>query len=223
MFAVTGNGNGVIGFGMGKGTTASGALKLAKMHASQRLLYIERCEGRTLFHNLYEEYYYTRVYAEKVPAGYGLVGHRVIKLLCQLIGIKDVYAKVEGSRNSLNVAKGFICGLLNQRDYSEIAKKKNKYVVEFRPDMKQFPLVLAEPPAQLTTEQLIELDGDTASAVDELSESRDVIMRRNIDLFLFKDRCRLEKKRKLPFYYHYPSYQKYLKRVAEVLLCFKST
>ena len=209
VFAITGNGEGVIGLGMGKGSTASGALKLAKLHASQRLLYIDRCEGRTLFHNFYEEYYFTKVYAEKQPAGYGVNAHRIIKLVCKLIGLKDVYAKVEGSRNSLNVTKGFINGLLNQRDYKEVAKKKNKYVVEFRPDMYNFPLVLAEPP-ELTREQLMELDADRAAAADELSKNRDVIMRRTLDLYLFKDRCRLEKKKKLPFYHHYPSYKTFV-------------
>jgi small subunit ribosomal protein S5 len=87
---------------------------MAKAHASQRLLYINRYEDRTLFHNFYEEYYYTKVYAEKVVSGYGLVCHRIIKKICELAGLKDVYAKVEGSRNAQNISKAFIGGLINQ-------------------------------------------------------------------------------------------------------------
>ena len=89
-------------------------MKLAKTHASQKLLYIDRYEDRTLFHDFYEEYYYTKVYAEKKPQGYGLVCHRIIKKICELIGIKDIYVKVEGSRNPQNMSKAFISGLLNQ-------------------------------------------------------------------------------------------------------------
>jgi len=31
--------------------------------------------------------------------GYGLVCHRAIKACCEAIGIKDMYAKVEGAKN----------------------------------------------------------------------------------------------------------------------------
>jgi len=87
---------------------------LAKARASQRLLYFERFEDRTLFHNFYEEFYFTKIYAEKMPPGYGLVCHRVIKKICELVGIKDLYAKIEGSRNPKNITKAFLSGLLNQ-------------------------------------------------------------------------------------------------------------
>lgn len=88
-------------------------MRLAKIHASQRLLCVDRYEDRTLFHNFYEEFYFTKVYAEKMPAGYGLKCHRIIKSICEMIGIKDLYAKVEGSRNPKNIAKAFMSGLLN--------------------------------------------------------------------------------------------------------------
>jgi len=48
-----------------------------------------------------------------MPAGYGLKCHRIIRSICEMIGIKDVYAKVEGSRNPKNIAKAFMSGLLN--------------------------------------------------------------------------------------------------------------
>ncbi len=87
---------------------------MAKLHASTRLLYFNRYEDRTLFHNFYEEYYFTKLYAEKKPKGYGLVCHRVIKKICELVGIKDLYCKLEGSRNHKNITKAFLSGLLNQ-------------------------------------------------------------------------------------------------------------
>lgn len=128
-FVITGNGAGIIGYGKGKGSTAAGAIRLAKVKASQRLLYINLYENRTLFHNFYEEYYFTKIYAEKMPAGYGLVCHRIIKKLCELVGVKDVYAKVEGSTNPKNIVKAFIGGLLNQVNLISFNKKHNrKYI-----------------------------------------------------------------------------------------------
>ena len=113
-FVFTGNRNGVFGCGLGKSSSMQGATRLAKTHASQRLLYMDRYEDRTIYHDFYQEYYFTKVYAEKKPAGYGLVCHRIIKKMCELIGIKDLYVKVEGSRNKQNMVKAFMTGLLTQ-------------------------------------------------------------------------------------------------------------
>ena len=67
-----------------------------------------------LFHDFYEPYYFTKVRCEKRPPGYGLRCHRIIALLCKLIGIKDMYAKIEGAINPQNITKAFIRGLLKQ-------------------------------------------------------------------------------------------------------------
>ena len=192
---MTGNFDGIIGYGLGKGSTASGAIKMAKSRASQRLLYIERYENRTLFHDFYEEYYFTKIYAEKKPKGYGLVCHRIIKLLCQMIGIKDLYAKIEGSRNPKNITKAFLSGLLNQKKYADIANEKNLHVVEFKPEMDNFPMILA----------------NAQNPIEENKLQSNDKYQRNINLYLFQNRYRLDKKKKLPFYNDYPSYKHYCK------------
>ncbi|CAF0715314.1 unnamed protein product [Brachionus calyciflorus] len=192
-FAVTGNHDGIIGYGLGKGSTTSGAIKMAKARASQRLIYIERYENRTLFHDFYEEYYFTKIYAEKKPKGYGLVCHRAIKLLCKLIGIQDIYVKIEGSRNAKNVTKAFLSGLLNQKKFADIANEKNLHVVEFKPEMDNFPVVLAEAKNPILENNL---------------QSNDQYQR-NINLYLFQNRYRLDNKKKVPFYNDYPSYKHY--------------
>jgi small subunit ribosomal protein S5 len=102
------------GYGLGTSSLPGGAIKLAKARASQSLLQFDLYDDRTIYHNFYEEYYYTKLYAEKRPQGHGLVCHRVIKKLCELIGIKDIYVKLEGSRNAQNMTKAFISGLLKQ-------------------------------------------------------------------------------------------------------------
>lgn len=49
-----------------------------------------------------------------VRAGYGLHCHRAVITLCKLIGIKDMYCKVEGSVNLLNITRALFTGLANQ-------------------------------------------------------------------------------------------------------------
>lgn len=209
-FAITGNHNGIVGYGTGKGPMAGGAIKLAKAHASQRLLHIERYEERTLFHNFYEEYYHTKVYAEKKPKGYGLVCHRIVRKLCELIGIKDIYVKVEGSRNAQNITKAFLSGLLSQRKYADIAADKNLFVVEFKPETNYFPTVLGSPPPTSLADMEKSVMGNT-NIKSSSSSSNDEDDLRDLNLYLFDNRFRGEQKKKLPFYNDYPSYKQYLK------------
>lgn len=199
VFVVTGNGDGIFGYGFGKSPGAAGAMRLAKIHASQRLLHVDRYEDRTLFHNFYEEFYFTKVYAEKMPAGYGLNCHRIIKTICQLIGIKDLYAKVEGSRNPKNIAKAFMSGLLNSKKYSDIATEKGLHVVEFKPETKFTPTVLASP-------------ADSDNLEEKKLNSMSCDHETDLNLYLFNNKTRMEKKTKKPFYFEYPSYKNYLVR-----------
>lgn len=187
----------LIGYGHGKGTNSMGAIKLAKLRASQHLLYIDRYEDRTLFHNFYEEYYLTKLYAEKMPNGSGLVGHRIIKKVCQAVGIKDLYAKLEGSKNAQNMVKAFLCGLLNQKKYDDIAEQKGMNVVEFKPEMNYFPLVLGKPKHQ---------SSETDQELSNLRRETD------LDLYLFGNKYRLEKKKKRPFYADFHSYKMFCKQ-----------
>ena len=192
-FAITGNGKGVIGVGTGVAPLSSASMRIAKMKASQNLLKFDLYENRTLFHNFYEEYYHTKLYAEKMPKGHGIKAHRIIKKLCELIGIKDIYVKVEGSSNPRNVTKAFLSGLLNQRKYENIAKELNLHVVEFKPEMHNFFVILGKAENPIYENKLQSTDKN----------------QRNINVFLFDNRFRAERKQKLPFYYHYKSYKKY--------------
>ncbi|VDP08314.1 unnamed protein product [Schistosoma margrebowiei] len=48
-------------------------------------------------------------YTNRADMGAGLKCHRMIKTLCQVIGIKDMYARVEGSTNNYQaIARGFL-------------------------------------------------------------------------------------------------------------------
>lgn len=49
-----------------------------------------------------------------VFAGYGLHCHRAVITLCKLIGIKDMYCKVDGSVNLLNITRALFTGLAKQ-------------------------------------------------------------------------------------------------------------
>lgn len=144
-FVVTGNGNGLAGFATGKAVDSKAVLRKAKNRSGQKLMYIELCEGHGIFHDFYCAFGKTKVFVQKKPEGFGLVCHRAIKTICEVVGIKDLYAKVEGAPNVQHVVKAFFLGLLNQKHYDQIAEEKGLHLVEFKKENGDFPKVVASP------------------------------------------------------------------------------
>jgi Ribosomal protein S5 len=90
----------------------------------------------SVFHDFFCQFGKTKIFVTKKPEGYGLVCHRAIKTACEVIGIKDLYAKVEGSTNLQHIIKAFLIGLLQQVIvimmviicYSATLKRMNKLI-----------------------------------------------------------------------------------------------
>lgn len=144
-FVITGNGNGLAGFALGKAIENRAAIRKAKNRAGQKLMHIELCDGHTVFHDFFCQFGLTKIYVTKKPEGYGLICHRAIKTICQVLGIKNLHAKVEGATSVQHVTKAFFIGLLQQKSYKEIAETKGLHLVELRPENMNFPKVLASP------------------------------------------------------------------------------
>ncbi|XP_032684997.1 28S ribosomal protein S5, mitochondrial [Odontomachus brunneus] len=145
IFVVTGNGNGVAGFALAKAPASKAALKTAKNRAGHKLMYIPRYQEHTVLHDFFTQFGRTKIFVKKMYEGYGLVCHRAIKACCEAIGIKDIYAKVEGSTNLQHIIKAFFIGLLRQKSHQQIADEKCLHLVEFRPENGNYPIVVASP------------------------------------------------------------------------------
>ncbi|CAF1058203.1 unnamed protein product [Rotaria sordida] len=159
-FVAVGNGKGLVGYGKALTQDAQHSLRKAKLTASRQLLYIPICDGHTIFHDFYEPYFFTKIRCEKRPPGYGLRCHRIIALLCKLIGIKDMYAKIDGAINPQNITKAFIRGLLKQKTYQDWANAKQLHLVEYRPENDYYPRLLASPNNDRPTRTSLEIDPD---------------------------------------------------------------
>ncbi|XP_068243205.1 small ribosomal subunit protein uS5m [Palaemon carinicauda] len=185
MFVVTGNGNGLGGFSLGKSNTVPGAMRRAKQRASQKLIYFERYNEHTIMHDFFSHFGATKIFAKKMPEGYGLVCHRAIRTICEVIGIKDIYVKVEGSTKHIqNLTKAFFLGLLNQKTLQQMADEKQLHLVELREENLNFPKVVASPQnGDVRTDAQIPKD-------EEL----------NFDLYVMGGKMELEKKKYPPFY-----------------------
>ena len=134
-FVITGNKEGLCGIALGRSPEARAALRLAKNRAGMKLMEIPRYNDHTgsansvilfflnyivlslffvVYHDFFAQFGSTKVFVEKKPEGYGLRCHRAIKCACEVIGIKDLRAKVEGAVRYQHIIKAFLVGLLKQ-------------------------------------------------------------------------------------------------------------
>ncbi|XP_054655017.1 28S ribosomal protein S5, mitochondrial [Dunckerocampus dactyliophorus] len=140
-----GNGKGTAGFALAKAPDRKTALRKAKNRAIHYLYYIERYNDHTIYHDIETNFKRSGLRMKKQNEGYGLRCHRAIITMCKLIGIKDMYCKVEGPTNLLNMTKAFFSGLANQETHQKLADKKQLHVVEFRQERGPLPVVVASP------------------------------------------------------------------------------
>lgn len=148
----SGNGNGILGIATSQTTDS----KLAPLKAQQRsvkhLMHFKLSDERTIFHDFFTQLGHTKIYVFRRPEGYGLRTHRVIAILCKLIGIKDLTAKIEGSSNPLNVARAFTLGLLQQKTHDQLAEEKKLFLVKI--SASGFPIIVGTPSHCRTSDQI---------------------------------------------------------------------
>lgn len=153
-FVVVGNGNGLAGFASAKAVDGKNALRKAKNRAAQKLMHIKIHDGRTVMHPFFCQFGKTKIYVSMKEPGYGLVCHRAIKTICEMIGIKDMHAKIEGATGVQHVTKAFFMGLLQQRTHEEIAEESRLHLVEMSSANDYFPKIVASPAQCRTADEI---------------------------------------------------------------------
>ncbi|KAI4877219.1 hypothetical protein NFI96_023176, partial [Prochilodus magdalenae] len=130
----------------------------AKNRAIHYLYYIERYNNHTIYHDIESTFKRTTLRMKKQNKGYGLRCHRAVITICRLIGIEDMYAKVEGSVNLLNITRALFQGLAKQASetHQSLADKKQLNVVEYRDEQGPLPIVVARPQLGAKTEPELE-------------------------------------------------------------------
>lgn len=105
---VVGNGRGLMGYGEGKGEDISVAREKSFVQAVRSMDTVDRFEERTLWNSLNTKFGATKVILRPRPVGFGLHCNPNVHQVCKAAGIKDISAKVWGSRNPMNVIKATV-------------------------------------------------------------------------------------------------------------------
>ena len=120
---VVGDGNGVIGWGLGKAGEVTAAISKGVEAAKKNLVEVPVLKG-TVPHEIKATFRWARVFLKPAAAGTGLVAGGAMRAVLESVGVKDILAKSKGSSNPHNLVKATIVALSQMRDAYTIAKTR---------------------------------------------------------------------------------------------------
>ena len=126
---VVGDGNGIIGFGLGKSGEVPDAIRKGIEDAKKNLIKVS-LKGTTIPHEVIGEFGAGRVLLKPAPEGTGVIAGGPVRAVVETAGIKDIRTKALRSNNPCNVVRATINGLKSLRNVNEVAAIRGKSVEE---------------------------------------------------------------------------------------------
>ena len=127
---VVGDGAGHVGFGLGKAQETTEAIRKGREDAKKNMVYIERDENDSIFHQIIGRFGAASVLLKPAPAGTGIIAGSPVRAVMELAGVKNVITKCIGSRNKHNVVHAAVEGLRGLKTPQQVAKLRGKDVDE---------------------------------------------------------------------------------------------
>ncbi len=126
---VVGDGNGTIGFGLGKSGEVPDAIRKGIEDAKKNLFKVS-LKGTTIPHEVIGKFGAGVVLLKPAAPGTGVIAGGPVRAVVEIAGIKDIRSKALRSNNPCNVVRATMNGLAQLRNIDEVAAIRGKSASE---------------------------------------------------------------------------------------------